>query len=104
MALKQLNSYWVLAVVGSIVIVGVLTLCALLHSFYDLKAAQMNVQCSSICKLMLYEFELSYNPPEETKKICCMKGVGAAAHRWFKNFAHVAITLTIRQGQVGLKP
>ncbi len=34
--------------VGSIVVVGVLTRCALLHSMCDLKAAQMNVHCGLI--------------------------------------------------------
>ena len=32
--------------IGSIVVVGVLTRCALLHPLYDLKAAQMNIQSS----------------------------------------------------------
>ena len=33
----------VLVVVGSIVVCGVLTCCALLQSVYDLKATQMNI-------------------------------------------------------------
>ena len=40
-------------VMGSIVIVGVLTHCALLHFVYDLRAEQMNVQCSLIWELIL---------------------------------------------------
>ena len=39
---------------GSIMVVGVLTCCALLHSLCDLKAAQMNMQCSVIQELMLW--------------------------------------------------
>ena len=33
--------------VGSVVVVGALTYCALLHSMYDVKAAQIKVQCIS---------------------------------------------------------
>ena len=40
--------------VGSIIVVGELTGCALFHSECDLKAAQMNVQHSLIQELMLY--------------------------------------------------
>ena len=39
--------------IGCIVVVGVLTCCALLYSISDLKAEQMNVQCSLIWELML---------------------------------------------------
>ena len=42
---KQFNPWEVLAVIGSIVVVGVLTRCALLHSVCDFK---MNVQHSLI--------------------------------------------------------
>ena len=56
------------AVVGSIVVVGALTRCALLHSAYDLKAAQMNVQCNLIRELMLYKFEIDHSTAETTKK------------------------------------
>ena len=44
------------AMVGSIMVVGVLTCCTLLHSLCDLKAAQLNDQHSLILELMLYEF------------------------------------------------
>ena len=44
-------------VVGSIFVVGGLTY-ALFHSVCDLKTEQMNVQCSQIQELMLYEFEM----------------------------------------------
>ena len=46
------------AVVIGIVVIGVLTHCALLHTVYDLKASQMNVPRSLIRELMLYEFKL----------------------------------------------
>ena len=46
------------AIVGTIVVVGMLICCALLHWVYDLKAAQINVHCHLIQKLMLYEFKL----------------------------------------------
>ena len=44
----------VLAVVASILVVGKLAGCALRRSMSDLKATQMNMQHSLICKLRLY--------------------------------------------------
>ena len=38
-------------------LVGALT-CALLHFMYDFKAAQINVQCKLVWKLMFYKFQL----------------------------------------------
>ena len=37
---------------------------------YDLKAAQIDMQCRLIWEFMLYKFELSYNTSEATKIIC----------------------------------
>ena len=54
-------------------VVGVLTHCALLHSMHDLKAAQVYVYQSLIQKLMLHEFKLGHNTTEATKNICCVK-------------------------------
>ena len=54
--------------IGRIVIVGVQK-CALLCSTCDLKAAQMSLQLSLIWELMLYEFKLGHDTPEETKNI-----------------------------------
>ena len=45
---------------GSIMVVGALTCCAL--SVYDLKATLMNVNCKLIQELMLYKFELWKQP------------------------------------------
>ena len=47
--------------VGSIELVGALTWCGLLHSIFDLKAAQMNVYRSLIWEIMPYGFDLSHN-------------------------------------------
>ncbi len=58
--------------VGSIVVVGALTCCALLHSMCDLKVTQMNMQHNLIQELMLYEFELDYITVEATKNICVL--------------------------------
>ena len=92
------------AVIGSIVVVGVLTL---LQSVYNLKAAQMNVKCSLMHKFMLYEFELGHNTAEPTKNIYCVKGDGTVDHstviRWFKNCAWVGWTSMIKQNQIGQK-
>ena len=57
---KQFKPWKVPTVVDSIVVVGVLTCCALLHSMCNLKATQMNVLYSFIWEFMLYEFELGY--------------------------------------------
>ena len=56
------------AVIGSIVVLGALAYCALLHSACDL-----NVQPNLIQELMLYKFEPSHNSTEATKSICCAK-------------------------------
>ena len=57
--------------VDSIVVVGALTHCAMLHSVWDLKTAQMN---------MLYKFELGHNPTEATKNISYAKNEDAVDH------------------------
>ena len=51
-------------VIGSFVVVGALTHHELIHSAYDLKAAQMNLLSSLIWKFMLYMFKLSHNTVE----------------------------------------
>ena len=55
---------------------------------YDLKAAQMNMQCSLIWEL--YEFKVSHNATETTKNSCCVKCEVAIDHstvtRWLKKF------------------
>ena len=65
---------------GSIMVVGVLTYCELLHSVCDLKAAQMIVQRSLIWELMLHELELGHNAVKAIKNICCATGKGAVDH------------------------
>ena len=56
----------------------------------DLKAVQMNVQCSLIQELILCKFELDYNAAETTKNIPCIKSEGTVDHstatRWLKKF------------------
>ena len=75
--------------VGSIVVVGVLT-CALLHSMCNLKAAQMNLQCSLIWELMIYGFELVHKTVEVSKNVCFAKDEPAVdrnqVSRWLKIF------------------
>ena len=53
--------------VSSIIVVGALTHCSLLHIMCDLKAAQMNMQRSLIQKLMLYELKLDHKTAETLK-------------------------------------
>ena len=76
--------------VSSIMVVGVLACCALLHSMWDSKAAQMNVQHSLIQELMLYKFKLDHNIKKTIKNICCAKGKGVIDYstvtRWVKKF------------------
>ena len=50
-------------------VVDVLTHNALLFSVYDLKGAQMNLQCSQIWELIFYQ--LGHNATEATKNIYC---------------------------------
>ena len=73
-------------------IVGVLTHGALLHSVFDLKAAQMNMQFCPIWELMLYKFK--------QPKIFVVQKVKMVGP---KNFTWVTKTSSIRQDQVGLK-
>ena len=79
--LKQIKLWKFLAMVGSIVIIGVWTQYTLLYSMCGLKIAQMNVQCSLIWELALYEFELE---AEATKNICCVKDEAVVDNRWLK--------------------
>ena len=76
--------------VVSIVVVGELIHCVLLHFICDLKATQMNMKHNLIQELMLYEFKCSHNIVEATKGICCAKGESAVDERtvtrWFKKF------------------
>ena len=58
------------AVIGSIVVAGALSRCALVHSVCDLKATQMNMQRSLILKFMICVFELVHDTAEATKNIC----------------------------------
>ena len=74
------------AEVGSIVVVGALTRCALLHSECDFKVTKLNVQHSLIQELMLHEFEHS---AEVIKNIYCtkkMKTQWIKEHKWLKKF------------------
>ena len=56
----------------------------LLHFVWDLKAEQMNMQCSLISvirlELILYKFKLDHNSAEATKNICYVKGKSAVDH------------------------
>ena len=45
----------------------------------DLKATQMNMECSLIQELMYYKFKQGYNPTEASKNIC-VKGEGTVNH------------------------
>ena len=62
--------------VGSIVVLGALTCCALVHSMCDLKTTQENVQYELIWN---FEFEYGYNATEATKNLCA-KGDGKVDH------------------------
>ena len=53
-------------------------------SLYDLKAAQMNVQCSLIREIIFYLFKQDHKVAEGAKNIDCIKG--DAITRWFKKF------------------
>ena len=68
------------SVIGSIVVVGALTRCALRLPACDLKAVQMNVKRSLCWELTLHEFEPGRNAAEATKNICWIKGESAVVH------------------------
>ena len=90
MLLKHFKPWKVPAVVSSMVVVGVLTHCAILNSVCDLKTAQMNMQRGIIRKLMAYEFKLSHSVMEATRNISYAKSESAIDHstvtRWFVKF------------------
>ena len=71
--LKQLKLGKVSAMVGSILVIVVPIRFALVHSVFNLKAAQINIQHSLIWKLTIYVFELSYDAVRETKNIFSKK-------------------------------
>ena len=58
MDLKQFKPWNVPTLVGSIMLVSVL------HSMWNLKATQMNVQHCVILQLLFYKFELGHNAAE----------------------------------------
>ena len=78
------------AVVGTIMVVGVLTCCTLFHCVCDLKVAQINVQCCLIWEFMLSDFQLGYNAMEAMKIFVVWLGDSADNHkrviRWLKKF------------------
>ena len=80
-------------------LVGVLTR-VLLHPVYDLKAAQMNVQHSLICKLMLYKFILGYDAAEATKKFTVGEDEGTVddctVTKWLKNLRSKKFEVQVR--------
>ena len=74
--------------VGSIVVIGVLKLCALLHSVCYLKVELMNVQRSLIREIIHKDLKLGYNVREATH--CFVKDERAVDYgmiiRWFEKF------------------
>ena len=70
----------VLTLISSTVIVGALTCCALIHSEFDLKATEMNVQFGLILEFTLNELKLGHNTVEASKSICCTKDESPIDH------------------------
>ena len=68
----------------------------LLLSMCDLKVTQMNVKCSLIQKLMLYNFVLGHNSIEATKNICCV------IERWKCNWSQHS-NLMVQEISLGLQ-
>ena len=54
-------------------VVNALAHWALLQLVFDLKATQMNGQCSLIQEIMLYDFDMDH-VCKSKQKICCVKG------------------------------
>ena len=69
MWLMQFKLWKVPTLVGSIMVVGVLTRSALLHSMCDLKTTQMNMHHSLIQELIYYKFKIALNALEAAKII-----------------------------------
>ena len=67
---KHIKPWKLPAMLGCIMVVCMLTHCALLQSVCDLTGEQMNMQYSLIQELMLYKFERGHNDMEEIKKYC----------------------------------
>ena len=74
---QHVSTLTTMILLTNIIVVSMLTCCALLHSIFDLKAAQKNVQHSLIWEHMLYKFKLGHNAMEATKNIFCAKGESA---------------------------
>ena len=71
------------------VVVGAMTCCAFLHSICNLKAAQINMQCSLIWEFMIYKFKLGHHISQVTKNICLKSECEidhSAVSRRFKKF------------------
>ena len=64
------------AVIGSIIVVDMYALSALLHSAGDSKAAQMNIRSRLIQELRRYEFKLDHKPLDATNNIGRVKDEG----------------------------
>ena len=85
----------ILDVVRSVVEVGALWHCELLHCMCDLKAMQINV------RRRLKEFKLDRNFPEGTKNICTAKGesrVGVQKLYCSKNVFQVTLDDQVKSG------
>ena len=78
-------------VIDSIVILGALTPCALLHPVCDLKSTLINAQRCLIRALLPYESEMSHKAAEASKRIYYAKGENSddqstVTRKFLKNF------------------
>ena len=80
-----------MAMVGRIMVIGVLTCCALLSSMCDFKIAQMKLQCRLFPGL--YKFKLSH-ATEITKNI---------VHKWKHNWSQYSKQMVQEPQWSGLK-
>ena len=98
---KQFKLWKVLTMVGSILVVGMLTCCALLHSMCELKAAQLNMQHIIISRtsILWVPTGLITPPQKQPKPFVVQKVKGYLIHckviRWSRNFALVARNLIL---------
>ena len=98
---EQFKLEKVLTMIGSIMVIDMLTHSALLHFVCDLIWKPHRWTCNT--DLMLYKFKLDHNTIEATKNICSGKSGGTIDPNGSRNFSQVSRTLTISQGLVGLK-